>query len=85
MAMGPMFTWRRESDGQVALRSSAPIASSTATLVVDRSGDRALADARTQQVAQLLLVVVGGFGERIDEPLDRFDEAVRIIMEREMA
>src|SRR5882757_6545633 len=51
---------------------------------IDRSGDRALADAVAQQTAQQFLVVGGRFG-RVDEPLHDLDEAVRIVVEREMS
>ncbi len=74
--------WTRRR-GQVALRSSAPIASSTATRVSVGPGDGALADAVAQQAAKVVLVVDGGFGG-IDEPLHDLDEAVGIVMEREM-
>ena len=72
------------TQAQVALRSSAPIASSTATRVSTDPVIVALADAGAQQVAQQLLVVVGGLGG-VDELLDDFDEAVRVVVEREVA
>ena len=70
--------------GQVALRSSEPMASNTATRVsIGPETSRSLT-AGAQQVAKHVLVVLGGFGG-IDEPLDDFDEAVGVVMEREMA
>ena len=74
-------TWRREA--QVALRSSVPIASSTATRV---SIDPEIAPSLmpvAQQTAQHFLVVDGRFGG-VDEPLDDLDEAVGVVVEREM-
>src|SRR6476620_12640364 len=50
---------------------------------VDGSGDGAFTDAGAQQAAKEFLVVYRRIGG-IDEPLDNFDEAVRIVMEREM-
>src|SRR5882757_4916535 len=51
---------------------------------VDRSGDGSLADTGPKQVAQRVLVVHGR-GGRVDELLDALDEAVRIVVEREVA
>ncbi len=80
----PDATTCRMGAGQVALRSSVPIASSTATRVSIDPVIAALADARAQQAAQQLLVVHRGFG-RVDELFDDLDEAVWIVVEGEMS
>ena len=76
-----MLRW---SAGQVALRSSEFIASSTATRVSTVPERVALADSGPQQRAKQVLVVVGGLGG-IDEPLDDLDEAIRVVVERKVA
>ena len=67
----------------MALRSSAPIASSTATRVSTGPETVCAPTAGAQQFAKRGLVVVGGLGG-VDEALDDLDEAVGVVVEREM-
>src|SRR4051812_16848660 len=86
MAMCPMLL--RQRGGAVGCRSG------RAALVgahrvehghsgADRPGDRGFSDAVAEQAAQHVLVVHRGLG-RIDELLDDLDEAVRVVVKREV-
>ena len=84
MAMGRCYDVRGWRGGQVALRSSAPIASSTATRVsIVPVMALSLMPVRSR-LRSIVLVVDGGLGG-VDELLDDLDEAVGVVVEGEVA